>query len=140
MREYFKISAATPQSAFLKANNPLCGNWPVEIKESPLWKFKFWLYWGLEDLEEGAARKYQAGKYWTVNSGVAPTRFDGGVDIEEETRNGFGRGQPVSSVSTGWYPKPIQYKLLGGAVGKKKKMGPTKAKKSQDGNYILMKL
>ena len=144
MREYFTISAATPQSAFLKANHPLCGKWPVEIKESPLWKFKSWL-WGLEDDDEAVAKK----PFWTVNSGVAPDDdgpLDGGEtqgsleDIESWPPNRFGRGQAVSSfqcspVSTGFRPKPItQWRLLGGAGGNpRKKVGPgTKAQ----GNYF----
>ena len=148
MREYFTISAATPQSAFLKANTPLCGKWPVEIKESPLWKFKFWLYWGLEDLEEKVAQK----PFWTVNSGVAPDDdglLDGGKtetegsleDIESWPPNEFGRGQATSSfqcssVSTAWKPKPIQWRLLGGAQEKPKKMGPTaKGHESKKGKY-----
>ena len=51
----------------------------------------------------------------------------------------FGRGQPLSSVSTGWMPKPIQWKLLGGAGGNTmKKVGPkTKAEEPRDGNYFF---
>ena len=57
--------------------------------------------------------------------------------------NQFGRGQAVSSVqyssvSTGWYPKPMQcWRLLGGGK-EKKKIGPTtKAHESGNGNYLI---
>ena len=48
----------------------------------------------------------------------------------------FGRGQTISSVGTGWKPKPNQWKLLGGIGGKPtKKTGP-KAKESGKLNHI----
>ena len=50
--------------------------------------------------------------------------------------NQFGRGQPVSSISSGWKPKP--WKLLGGS-GKNSRKGPTtKAQGSQDGNNLFI--
>ena len=70
-------------------------------------------------------------------------------DDDLKPSNGFGRGQSVSSVSTGrcggigWKPKPIcGLRLLGGAGGNaKKKMGPkSKAKAPHDGNYFLVYL
>ena len=55
--------------------------------------------------------------------------------IPSTTQDQFGRGQLLSSVSTGWKPKPIGWKLLGGAGGNTKKTKPkTKAQESHDGN------
>ena len=68
---------------------------------------------------------------WPIPSTDA--QEDGG----QNSSNQFGRGQPLSSVSTGWKPKPIMWKLLGGAGGNKRKntKPKTKAEESQDGNY-----
>ena len=59
-------------------------------------------------------------------------------DGEPRPSNQFGRGQPLSSVSVGWKPKPI-LKLLGGAGGNtRKKTGPTtKAQGSRKSSSVF---
>ena len=57
------------------------------------------------------------------------------AEDSELPSNQFGRGQPVSSISSGWKPKP--WKLLGGS-GKNSRKGPTtKTQGSQDGNFFF---
>ena len=54
---------------------------------------------------------------------------------EDNADDHFGRGQHVSSVSSGWRPKPIQWRLLGGGKPRKNIGQTTKAQESCDGNY-----
>ena len=126
------------ESAFLKAN-PFSG---PELKETPYWKFKWWL-WTDEEEDD----KVQAAMTRSLNK--ARKRFEedlaqGDVDDEVQGKDGvgvgelhhpnqFGRGQSITSVGTGWKPKPFQWKLLGGAGGKKK--APSTKGQKQDGNY-----
>ena len=65
------------------------------------------------------------------DGGQIPSTFP---DVEPRPSNQFGRGQPLSSVSTGWKPKPIKWKLLGGAGGNTSKKTKPKTKAQEDGN------
>ena len=141
MREVISISMPKPESAFFKAN-PFSG---PEVKETPLRKWSrldFCLYLEEEDNE--------IQKAMTRSLNKARKRFEedlaqGDVDDEVQGEGGvgelhhpnqFGRGQPITSVGTGWKPKPtkpIQWKLLGGAGGKKN--APSIKGQKQDGNY-----
>ena len=140
MREVISISMPKAESAFFKAN-PFSG---PEIKETPRRKWSrldFCLYLEEEDNE--------IQKTMTRSLNKARKRFEedlaqGDVDDEVQGKDGvgvgelqnlnqFGRGQPTTSVGTGWKPKPFQWKLLGGAGGKKK--APSTKGQKQDGNY-----
>ena len=57
--------------------------------------------------------------------------------IPSTTQDQFGRGQPLSSVSAGWKPKPIQWKLLGGGNTRKKTGPTTKAQESRKSSSFL---
>ena len=115
-------------------------------------ELKWWLL-GIEDEDEyeaapltSARKTYE--KFFAQDGGPIPSSEaqDGEQnpsshaqdqdDGEPKPSNQFGRGQPLSSVSTGWKPKPIQWMLLGGAGGgtRKKTKPKTKAQESQDGN------
>ena len=151
MREWIKLSMPKQETAFLKASQPLGGgtnssNQAEGNGETPFWNLWWWLY--MKEEEDGvapltSARKTYQKFFVSAQDGGQnpsnPTQDDG----ESWPSNQFGRGQAVSSVqyssvSTGWYPKP-QWRLLGGAGGKQKKMGPTtKARESQNGNYFFM--
>ena len=133
MREVIRLSV--PQDpAFFKANLWL----GPEIKETPYWEFKWWL---LEDEDD----EVQAAMTRSLNKARKNFEEDlaqGDVDDEVQGKGGvgelhhpnqFGRGQTITNVGTGWKPKPIQWKLLGGAGGKKK-MPSTKGQ-NRDGNY-----
>ena len=62
---------------------------------------------------------------------------DAQEDGGQKPSNQFRRGQKVSSVSTGWQPKP--WKLLGGTGGNtKKKTGPTS--KAQESRKLFKNL
>ena len=96
----------------------------------------------------GGQRHLTAGECPNYSGGGCPNPtivLDTNQDDDDlKPSNCFGRGQSVSSVSTGrcggigWKPKPI-CRLLGGAFGNaRKKMGPkAKAKESQNGNYLF---
>ena len=135
MREVISISMPKPESAFFKANP-----FGPDIKETPYWKFKWWLWTDEEEDDE-----VQAAMTRSLNK--ARKRFEedlaqGDVDDEVQGEGGvgelhhpnqFGRGQSITSVGTGWKPKPFQWKLLGGAGGKKK--APSTKGQKQDGKY-----
>ena len=107
---------------------------------------KWWIL-GIEDEDEEApltAARRTFFKFFAQDGGPNPSSDaqDGGSipsndaqDGRQNPSNQFGRGQPVSSISSGWKPKP--WKLLGGS-GKNSRKGPTtKTQGSQDGNLII---
>ena len=136
MREVIQLSI--PQEPALFRTNLWLG---PEVKETPYWNFKMWLLEDEDDEVQAAmtrslnrARKnYEEYLAQDVQGDFDDeVQGEGGVG-ELHHPNQFGRGQHISSVGTGWKPKPIQWKLLGGAGGKPmKKIGP-KAKESGGG-------
>ena len=136
MREWLQISMAKPQMAFVKANSDDevrkvqgLGGDGGELSHP----FHKWV----EELGSIEGIEVRAGR-------CPPNLFDEenltSVQDDDDRRpsNQFGRGQRMSSVSTGrrggigWRPKPHQ-RLLGGAG---KKVGPkTQSRKSADGMY-----
>ena len=144
-----------PESAFFKAN-PFSG---PEIKETPFRKWSrldFCLYLEEEDNEIQKAMTRSLNKARKIHQDIdAQDHQNPPIALKEESLEEFeswppiqfGRGQAASSFlnssfSTGFRPKPITWRLLGGAGGKPtKKIGlaPTKAQDSQKGNYIFIR-
>ena len=116
--------------------------------EASFWNLFWWLNTDDEKIEASslmAARR----KYHKLRAQDPPITLE---EINDDTTqesleswppNKFGRGQTASSflrssVSTGFRPKPIQWRLLGGAGGKpRRKMEPAKAQVSGNGKYYL---
>ena len=154
MREYFLFSKPTaffkahkPIEVFF--NEPIGGGEkPLHGKvigprgrvhdEASFWNLFWWLNTDDDKIEASslmAARR----KYHKLRAQDPPialeeinddTTQESLEEIESWPPNKFGRGQAASSVlcssvSTGWRPKPIQWRLVGGAGGKpRKKMEP----------------
>ena len=147
-----------PESAFFKAN-PFSG---PEIKETPFRKWSrldFCLYLEEEDNEIQKAMTRSLNKAQKIHQDIDaqdhPNPPNALEEIDDTTQESleefeswppsqFGRGQAassfqLSSVSTGFRPKPItQWRLLGGAgaIGKPTKRSKSKVKGSEDGNYF----
>ena len=105
----------------------------------------FELFWWIHLKEEeedsvaplsSARRTYN--KFFASDGGRIPSNYSQDCEpIPSTNQNQFGRGQPLSSVSTGWRPKPIQWKLLGGGNTRKKTGPTTKAQESRKCSSFL---
>ena len=155
MREYFSLRQPTKpeELAFFKANPPLGGGEKpsnAADEETPFWDLVWWIYSQktVEEIEASplaaARRRYQNQiQNEEISDSFNDTTQGSWEDIESWPPNKFGRGQATSSlqhssVSTGWRPKPIQWRLLGGAGGPRKKFEPkAKAQKSANGNFFF---
>ena len=85
-----------------------------------------------------ARRTYEKFFASARNDDGGPIPSNDAQDGGQNPSNQFGRGQPVSSIASGWKPKP--WKLLGGSgknSGKKTGEPTTKTQEYQDGKKLF---